>query len=101
MELTKKTTKVTSQEVTYEAKTTNFVIAVIARISNETLVNGIEGNAKRKTATDAMPNLTSTFNKYGAGQLNAQFAADLTTEEQIELLEAYNEITETLNTPTV
>jgi len=101
MKLQKKSSKVTSQEVTYEATTTNFVIAVIARIGNENILQNVEGTAKRKSATDAMPNLNSTFNKYGVGQLSTQFPADLATEEQIELLQAYNDIITTLNAPAV
>ena len=48
-----------------------------------------------------MPSPTSTFNKYNEGQLNVQFQPNLTPDEQIELLETYNEIVTKLNPTTV
>jgi len=101
MELTKKTTTVTSQEDTYEVSSLNFTISITARISNGNILNMIEGVAKRKTDISEMPSPTSTFNKYNEGQLNVQFQPNLTPDEQIELLETYNEIVTKLNPTTV
>lgn len=51
----------------------------------------------KKTADEGVPVHTTTFNKWSLNQLNAQFAPDLTEDEQIELLRAFNDITSTFN----
>lgn len=89
MNLTKGEPKVISQEVPYTGSSDHFDIEVKTQDSNGQ-VQQINGSASKKT--DSSPVVVSTFNKWIVGQINVQFNDDLTSDEQAELLAAYNDI---------
>lgn len=97
MNLIKGATKVVSQETAYTGESDNFEYNITA-ITGNGQVTQTNGTAKRKIADSAQPDANvGTFGKWGQGQLNIQFNVSLTTEEQIELVTAYNEIVESIN----
>ena len=89
MNLTKGEPKVISQEVPYTGSSDHFDIEVKTQDSNGQ-VQQINGSASKKYETS--PVVVSTFNKWIVGQINVQFNDDLTSDEQAELLTAYNDI---------
>ena len=91
MNLTKGEPKVISQEVPYTGSSDHFGIEVKTQDSNGQ-VQQINGSASKKTDLSASKLVVSTFSKWIVGQINVQFNDDLTSDEQAELLEAYNDI---------
>ena len=91
MNLTKGEPKVISQEVPYTGSSDHFDIEVKTQDSNGK-VQQINGSASKKTDLSTNKLVVSTFNKWIVGQINVQFNDDLTSDEQAELLEAYNDI---------
>ena len=89
MNLTKGEPKVISQEVPYTGSSDHFDIEVKTQDQNGQ-VQQINGSASKKHETN--PIVVSTFNKWIVGQINVQFNDDLTSDEQAELLTAYNYI---------